>query len=77
VKIQNGSCIQDGVENVYIFHQIFSKMIIGQFFFFFLFTLGRNKNFMQYLISCKLENFHMKVDIFQKLSRFYYSTTDE
>jgi hypothetical protein len=28
VKIENGGCIQDGVEIAYIFHQIFSKMII-------------------------------------------------
>jgi hypothetical protein len=27
VKAQNGGYIQDGVENVYIFHPIFSKMI--------------------------------------------------
>jgi hypothetical protein len=42
LKVQNGSCIKDGVENIYIFHSIVSKMI----FFFFLSTLGKNKTFI-------------------------------
>jgi hypothetical protein len=41
VKIQNGGYIQDGVENFYIFHPIFSKMIIFHFFF----TMGKKKTF--------------------------------
>jgi hypothetical protein len=36
VKIKNGGCFQDGVESVFIFHPIFSKMIIFQFLFFYL-----------------------------------------
>jgi hypothetical protein len=35
VKIPNGRCIQDVVENVYIFHPIFSKRIICQFYILF------------------------------------------
>jgi hypothetical protein len=35
VKIQNGGCIQNGVEISYIFHQIF------------LFTTGKNKALME------------------------------
>jgi uncharacterized integral membrane protein len=34
VKIQNGGCIQDGIENVYIIHTIFSKIIFYYFFYF-------------------------------------------
>jgi hypothetical protein len=40
VKNLNGGYIQDGVENVYIFHPIFSKMIFLSNFLLFLFTLG-------------------------------------
>jgi hypothetical protein len=29
VKVQNGSYIQGGVESVYIFHSIFTKMIFN------------------------------------------------
>jgi hypothetical protein len=43
VKIQNDGYIQDGVENVYIFHPIFSKMIILSIFL----TLGKNKTFLE------------------------------
>jgi hypothetical protein len=50
VKIGNGGCIQDGVENVYIFHPIFSKMIFWSVFLLFLFTLGQNKIFMEKLL---------------------------
>jgi hypothetical protein len=34
VKIQNGGCMQDGVENLKKNYQIFSKMIIFKFCFF-------------------------------------------
>jgi hypothetical protein len=46
VKVQNGGYIQDGVENVYFFH----PMIFLTIFFLFLFTLGKNKTFMEELI---------------------------
>jgi hypothetical protein len=49
VKIQHDGHIQDGVENVYIFHPIFSKMIILSIFL----TFGINKTF---LVKLFLEN---------------------
>jgi hypothetical protein len=52
LKNQNGVTIQDGVENVYIYHPIFSKMIFCQFSFF-LFTLSENKIF---IVKIFLEN---------------------
>jgi hypothetical protein len=45
VENQNGGYIQDGVENVYIFHPIYSKMIFLSIVLSFLFTLGKNKTF--------------------------------
>jgi hypothetical protein len=42
-KNQNGGYIQDGVENVCIFHAIFSKIIFLSIFLLFLFTLGKNR----------------------------------
>jgi hypothetical protein len=45
-KIQNGGGIKDGVKRIFIFQPIFSKMMISQFFYF-LFILGKNKNFIQ------------------------------
>jgi hypothetical protein len=53
VKNQNGGYIQDGVENIYIFHTIFSKMICLCIFLLFLFILGKNKTSMEKLF---LEN---------------------
>jgi hypothetical protein len=69
VKVQNGGWIQDGVENVYIFHRIFSKMIFLSIFLLFLFILDKNKIFMEKLFSSKFkmaEKFNMKDDIFQQ-----------
>jgi hypothetical protein len=43
VKVQNGGCIEDDVENVYIFHTRFSKMIFLSIFQMFLFTWDKNK----------------------------------
>jgi hypothetical protein len=55
MKNQNGVIIQDGVENVQICHSIFSKMIfLSVFFCFFYFCkniLGKNKVFMEKLLS--------------------------
>jgi hypothetical protein len=53
LKNQNGGYIHDGVKNVNIFHPIFSKMIFLSIFLLFLFTLGKNKTFMEKLF---LEN---------------------
>jgi hypothetical protein len=47
MKVQNGGQIQDGLGNVYIFYSIFSKMIFLSSFLYFLFTLGKNKTFME------------------------------
>jgi hypothetical protein len=58
------------VENVNIFHTIFSKMF---FFVHFSFVFG---NFFHWKIKMA-GKFIMKDDIFQKDSRFYYSTTAE
>jgi hypothetical protein len=73
VKNQNGGYIQDGVENVYIFHPIFSKIKFWSIFLLFLFTLSKNKTFIEEIF---LENSkcNIKDEIFQKNSRFYYST---
>jgi hypothetical protein len=47
-KNQNGVLIQDGVENVLVYHPIFSKMIfLFVFLWFFFNILGKNKNFME------------------------------
>jgi hypothetical protein len=59
VKFQNCGFIQDGVESVFIFHPIFSKMIIFQFF---LLVLGKIK-----LLSEKSkmeEKFYVRDDFF-------------
>jgi hypothetical protein len=58
VKNQNGGYIQDGVENVYIFYTIFSKMTFLSIFSLFLFTLGKNKTFMEifFLGNSKWQN---------------------
>jgi hypothetical protein len=49
LKNQNGGYIQDGVENVIIFHPIFSKMIFLSIFLLLFFTLDENKTFMEKL----------------------------
>jgi hypothetical protein len=58
VKVQNGGCIQDGVENVYIFHPIFLKLIFVSIFLLFLFILRKNKTFMEKLLW---KNFFLKI----------------
>jgi hypothetical protein len=76
LKNANGSCLQDGVENVYIFTQYFQKLYFCPFFFCFFFNiLGKNKTFIEnYFLKFKMaELINMKDDIFQK--RFYISTT--
>jgi hypothetical protein len=55
-KNQNGGYIQDGVENVYIFHSIFSKIIVLSILLLFLFTLGKNKTYMEKLFFLKIQN---------------------
>jgi hypothetical protein len=79
VIIQNGGSIQDGVEIAYIFHQMFSKMIICQFFSFFYFLWV--KKLLRKFFFLKIQNdrkFNMKNDIFQKkIKRFYCSITAE
>jgi hypothetical protein len=51
VKVHNGGCIQDGVENVNFFYSILSKIIFFVNFYFFLFILGKNKTFLEKKIS--------------------------
>jgi hypothetical protein len=46
LKNQNGVSIQDGVENVYIFHPIFSKMIFWSIILLFFYNLGKNNTSM-------------------------------
>jgi hypothetical protein len=55
LKNQNEVYIQDGVENVYIFHPIFSKMIFLLIFLLFFYILGKNKTFMENLFSWKFK----------------------
>jgi hypothetical protein len=55
VKVQNGGCIQDGVENVNFFYSILSKIIFFVNFYFFLFTLGKNKTYRKFFLL-KIQN---------------------
>jgi hypothetical protein len=48
---QNGVTIQDGVENVSIYHPKFSKMIFLSVFLLFFYILGENKIFMEKLFT--------------------------
>jgi hypothetical protein len=74
LKNQNGVYIQDGVENVYIYHPIFSKMIfLSVFLLFFIFWEKIKllwKNFFvknsKWRIPQLNYSFNMKDDIFQK-----------
>jgi hypothetical protein len=54
MKNLNGVYIQDGIENVYIFHPIFSKMIFLSIFFLF---------FLIFCVKIKLlwKNFFLKI----------------
>jgi hypothetical protein len=58
VKVQNNGYIQDGDENFYIVHPIFSKMVFLSIFLLFLFILGKNKTFMEeiFLENSKLRD---------------------
>jgi hypothetical protein len=47
IKDENDGYIQDGFNNDYIFHLIFSKMIFLSIFLLFLFTLSKNKTFIE------------------------------
>jgi hypothetical protein len=67
VKNQNGGYIQDGVENVNIFHSIFSKMIFLSIFLLFLCTLSKNKTFIGKLF---LENSKWRDNLIQKMIFF-------
>jgi hypothetical protein len=56
VKIQNGGCIQDDVDNFYIYHAIFSNTIFLWIFLLFLFTFGENNTFMEIRFFLKIQN---------------------
>jgi hypothetical protein len=68
MKIQNGGCIQ----NVYIVHPIFSKMITCHF----LFSLGKTETFKGKLFlenSKWRHNLISKMKLFKKIKKNYIS----
>jgi hypothetical protein len=68
LKNQNGVIIQDDVENVYIYHPIFSKIIFLSIFLLFLFTfLGKNKIF---IVKFFLENSKWRNNLIRKMKFF-------
>jgi hypothetical protein len=73
LKTQKGGYIQDGVENVYILHPICAKIIFLSIFLLILFTLGKNKTFMEefFLENSKWRNnLIWKTIFFKKFQNF-------
>jgi hypothetical protein len=81
IEIENGGCLQDGVEIAYIFHQIFSnisKMANKTFFIFHVidldFWLGNTLILFYYSIRTttyqKLRTFHLAVMLILNLEIF-------
>jgi hypothetical protein len=70
LKNQNDIYIQDGVENVYIFLAICSKMIFLPIFLWFFYILDKNKTFMEILENSKWRNNLIRNVFFKQIQDF-------